>query len=82
MTVLSDLQDAANAAVAESETFQAAVTQALTDLAAEVANLQAAGVDTAALEAVTAQLQTLSSGETTAQAAVAAADPGAQPAAS
>ena len=80
MAALDALTQAVADLTSQPASEAAAVTAALTDLQAEVANLQAAGVDTTALAAAVTQLQSVTSGEAATQAAATAADPGAQPA--
>lgn len=82
MSDVSDLQNAEGALATQLASYETTVTTAVSDLQAEVANLQANGTDTAAIEAVVAQLQGLTSTAATDEAAAAAADPGAQPATS
>jgi hypothetical protein len=80
MSALDDVVAELGDLEASESTFERAVTATLTDLEAEIAVLQAAGTDTAALEAIQTRLQVIVEAQAAATAAAQAADPGAQPA--
>jgi hypothetical protein len=76
MGAKEDLAQAVADLQAEETAFEAAVTSALNDLKTQVANLSAAGVDTASVEAAVSAVEAVVASEKAAQATAAADDPG------